>query len=130
MKKTLALILVLALAVILCVSCGPKPEEQKTEKTEGVVNYTIYNRTGETVTKLTIIDRNTENETTVGSIPDGDKYSLSMTVVLENGSPNLQFSFETKGSMYGGSIDKKDVPITLLPASTEGDRVSYTEPKD
>ena len=101
-----------------------------TEKTEGVVNYTIYNRTGETVTKLTIIDRNTENETTVGSIPDGDKYSLSMTVVLEDGSPNLQFSFETKGSMYGGSIDKKDVPITLLPASTESDRISYTEPKD
>ena len=129
MKKTFALILVLILAVILCASCGQKKEE-KNETTEGLVTYTIYNRTGETVEKLTLKDNNSKNELTVTGISDGSKNEASLTAVLENGAPSLQLSFETKTAQYAMPVMQKDVPLTLLPIAGEGEHVVFTEPKD
>ncbi len=129
-EKTLCLILALVLAVILCVSCGQKKEEEKKETTEGLVTYTIYNRTGETIEKLTLTDNNSQTELTANGIPDGDKHEVSLRVTLENGAPSLRLTFETKTSNYSELVMQKDVPITLLPVAGEGEHILFTEPKE
>ena len=130
MKKALAMILALALAVILCVSCSRKNEEAKTETTEGLVTYTIYNRTGETVDKLTFKDNLGKSVMTGSSIPDGSEYEFSMTVVLQNGAPSLTMSFETKTSQCGVQVMQKDTPITLLPVSGDGEYAVFSKPQE
>ena len=129
MKKVLALILVLVLAVILCVSCSQKKEE-KAETTEELVTFTFYNRTGETVDKLTIVDNISKREMTTSGLPDGAEHETGLTVVLENGAPSLTLSFETKTSQYGAPLMQKGGPVTLLPVTGEGDRVVFSKPED
>ncbi len=163
MKKIFALILVIALAAVVCVSCAKKeepkteapaetqaaevkeeakeeaPAEEKEEakeeapaeaKEETSVNYTIYNRTGETIIEITLTDKRGSSSVSGTAIADGESLGLSLSAVLEDGVPDLQLNFKTDSGEHSSSVMVKDSPITLLPLTSEGEVVSYEEPKE
>ena len=115
MKKVISvLVLVIAAAAIVCVSCAKK-EELK----DGKVNYTIVNNTGKKVTEITLSDRKSDNKTTgkagEGGLPDGQSIGIEMPVKLENDTTaDVMFSYTVEGGdSVTGSIMKVNGTITM-----------------
>ncbi len=77
-----------------------------------------------------IVDNISKREMATSGLPDGAEHETGLTVVLENGTPSLTLSFETKTSQYGAPLMKKGGPVTLLPVTGEGDRVVFSKPED
>ena len=97
MKKTIALILVLVLALVVFSSCAKKEEAPE----KGTVKYTIVNNTGKKVTETTLSDTRSENKVESkageGGLPDGQSIAYEMEVVLENNAPDVMFGFTVEG---------------------------------
>ena len=125
MKKVLILVMAVVM-VVLCASCS-----KQSEKTEEMIKYSIYNRTGEEITELSLEDSRSSNKATVAGIAAGEDCELGLTVVLEKNAPDITLNFSVaNGSQYMTKILQKDVPITLLPIASEGDIVSFTKPQE
>ena len=125
MKKTISMILLLSLAVVFCASCANR-EEPKTE--EALLFYTIYNRSGEDITRLTIADQKSVSKSESSRLPDGG--SIGITAVIENSEPMLTLTVETATGSHAAPIHVKDSPITVLPLYSNGDEFTFSEPKD
>ena len=100
MKKTilaLALVLVIALVAVVCVSCAKK--EDALEK--GNVSYTVVNNTGKNVTLITLSDTRSENKVEAaageGGLPDGQSTGIELPVMLEKNAPDVMFGFTVEG---------------------------------
>ena len=113
----LALILIIAAAAIVCVSCAKK--EEKAELPTEMLSYTVLNSTGRNVTEVVVEDRKGSTKMVTkpqeGGWQDGESISFSMNVTVENNAPDLGFSFTVEGgnSLYG-QVTRKDGVITLL----------------
>ena len=114
MKKIIALVLVLVLALVVFSSCSKK--EETLEK--GTVSYTIVNSTGKNVTEMTLSD--TRSDTKVESkagedgLPDGQSVALELQVMLEKNAPDVMFGFTVEGGdNLVGHIMQKSGTITL-----------------
>ena len=126
MKKILTLMLMAALAAVLCVSCAGKDEDRE----EALVTYTIYNFTDETITTLSMSDTRSKNKTVLKDFRDGEIRRFSMTAVVENNTPSLTLTFTTESSQqYTTKVFMRESPIILLPIDSEGEIVAFTEPK-
>lgn len=122
MKKILAIVLVLAMAVA-CVACSLN----RTAKTphEKMFTYTISNETGKTVDKAYIADDNSPSKADVvfsqGGLENGAKASVSLTAVPEkDGTPNLTASYTIGDTEYQGKVYEKEGTIRLT-ADAEAD---------
>ena len=126
MKKLVALILALAL-VLVCTACSKK----EPAKTEAMMTYTVYNRTGEAVTELTLTDDRTGKTFTGGPVEDGASVEMSINAVIESDAPDLSLSFTVAGgSTCQTKVIQKDCPITLLPVIGEEAAVSFEKPEE
>ena len=124
----LALALVLAVAVITCVSCAKKPEAP----VEGKVSYTVINNTGKNVTEITLADNRSENkvESKPGGsgLPDGESIGLELPVRLEKNAPDVMFGFTVEGGdNVVAHIMQQKGTITLVNGS-DGITFQLSEP--
>ena len=127
MKKTIALILLLALTAVFCASCANREEPRKEE---ALLFYTIYNRSGEDITRLTIADQKSVSKSESSRLPDGGSIGIGITAVIENNEPLLTLTVETATGSHAAPIHVKDSPITVLPLYSNGDVFTFTEPND
>lgn len=120
MKKTLAMIAVLLMAALVLASCAQNNETAK-KTTEETLNYTIYNRTGEVITELSISDKTGRTSTTARNLEVGLTSTASVgAVVDESGMPNLQIAYKTAGGKsVSATLNTKTDAITLLPDTVE-----------
>ena len=113
MKKIIALLLVLVMALVVFSSCAKK-EEPKTVK----VSYTIVNNTGKNVTETTLSDQKSSNKLESkageGGLPDGQSTGIEMEVQKEKDMIDVMFGYTVEGgdSMMG-PIVKENGTITL-----------------
>ena len=114
MKKMIALILVLVLALVVFSSCVRK-EAAKEEIAQ--ISITLVNKTGETVKDLSLKERIGSKKQALenGELADGQEITLTGETVVENGTPSLDFSFalESGNSMMTTIATKGDKIITL-----------------
>ncbi len=120
MKKKLAIIAVLLVAALVLASCAQNEETAK-KTTEETLNYTIYNRTGEVITELSIADKTGRTSTTARNLEVGHTSTTSVgAVVDENGTPNLQITYKTaSGKSVSATLNTKTEAITLLSDTVE-----------
>ena len=117
MKKTivaLALVLVIALVAVVCVSCAKKEEAL----TEGKVSYTVVNNTGKNVTLITLSDTRSENKVEAapqeGGLPDGQSVGIELPAMLEKNAPDVMFGFTVEGGdNVVAHIQHKTATLTL-----------------
>ena len=120
MKKTLAMIAVLLMAALVLASCAQNNETAK-KTTEETLNYTIYNRTGEVITELSISDKTGRTSTTARNLEVGLTSTASVgAVVDDSGTPSLQIDYKTAGGKaVSATLNTKTDAITLLPDTVE-----------
>ena len=114
MKKIIALVLVLVLALVVFSSCSKKEETPEKD----TVSYTIVNSTGKKVTEGTLSDTRgdgkVESKAGEGGLPDGQSIGLELQVVMENNAPDVMFGFTVEGGdNLVGHIMQKSGTITL-----------------
>ncbi len=114
MKKIIALVLVLVLALVVFSSCSKKEETPEKD----TVSYTIVNSTGKKVTEVTLSDTRgdskVESKAGEGGLPDGQSIGLELQVVMENNAPDVMFGFTVEGGdNLVGHIMQKSGTITL-----------------
>ena len=124
----LALVLILAVAVITCVSCAKKDNAL----VEGKVSYTIINNTGKNVTEITLADTRSDNkvESKPGGsgLPDGESIGLELPVKLEKNAPDVTFGFTVEGGdNVVAHIMQQKGTITMLNGS-DGITYQISEP--
>ena len=127
MKKVMALVLVLMLAVAICVSCAKKEEAAAPV----MVSYTVYNRSGVDIQKLTATDNVGKGQVAVESIANGDSGVIGLQVTPKDGVPNVTLSFEmADAQQYSTVMSVAESPVTLLPFTENGEITSLTAPQD
>ena len=113
MIKVLGLILVIALAVVLCVSCAKNAEEETAE-----MKVRLVNDSGADLTKITLKDRiGSERQAwTAESLADGSEVTITIKPAVKNGAPELDFFYTDGDTQYGSIISEKgDKTITFRP---------------
>ena len=100
------------------------------EKEEALLFYTIYNRSGEDITRLTIADQKSISKSESFRLPENGSIGIGITAVIENDEPFLTLTVETTSGAQATSINVKDSPITVHPLNYEGDIFTFTEPED
>ena len=111
----LALVLVIAAAAVVCVSCAKKEETPE----KGKVSYTIVNNTGKNVTEIILSDTRSEEKVVAtpaeGGLPDGESVGIEMDAMLEKNAPDVILDCTLEGvDKTGGHIIRKNGTITLL----------------
>lgn len=127
MKKSIALALVLVLALAVFSACQKQDESKDTQK-EATLQYTIYNRTGEKVTTFTMEDLQGPSRISASDLPDGLSSQFSITsAVDETGTPRIQIGYITE-SVQGANVilNEKTNAITLLPSGS----IEFKAPAD
>ena len=114
MKKMIALIVALVLGLVAFSACALK-EEAKEETAK--VSYTIVNKTGETVTDLTLKERigSSKQKWSDGKLANDQEVTLTTETVVVNGAPSFDFSYalESGNSMMTTITTRGDKIITL-----------------
>ena len=126
MKKVLGLVLVIALAVVLCVSCAKKAEEETAE-----MKIRLVNAAGMDITKITVKDRigSAKQEWATESLADGNEVSMTIKPAVKNGAPELDFSFTYGDNQHDTIIvEKGDKTITFKP-DADGNIIAEIESK-
>ena len=93
MKKIIALVLVLVMALVVFSSCAKK-EEAKEETAK--MNFTIINKTGETVKDVTLKEQKGSQQWSNVELANDQEVTITVDTVVENGN-NIQTSIMTKG---------------------------------
>lgn len=125
MKKVISvLVLVIAAAAIVCVSCAKKEEVFE----DGKVSYTVVNSTGKKVTLISLADTRSDNKMEAkpleGGLPDGQSVGIELNAKLEKNAPSVMFTFTVEGGdNLSAHISHKNGTITML---TEDGGLSYT----
>ena len=114
MKKMIALIVALVLGLVAFSACALK-EEAKEETAK--VSYTIINKTGETVTDLTLKERigSSKQKWSDGKLASDQEVTLTTETVVDHGAPSFDFSYtlESGNSMMTTITTRGDKIITL-----------------
>ena len=114
MKKMIALIVALVLGLVAFSACALK-EEAKEETAK--VSYTIVNKTGETVTDLTLKERIGSSKQALenGKLANGEEITITGETAVDNGAPSIDFSYalESGNSMMTTITTRGDKIITL-----------------
>ena len=114
MKKMIALIVALVLGLVAFSACALK-EEAKEETAK--VSYTIVNKTGETVTDLTLKERigSSKQKWSDGKLANDQEITLTTETVVDHGAPSFDFSYalESGNSMMTTITTRGDKIITL-----------------
>ena len=114
MKKMIALIVALVLGLVAFSACALK-EEAKEETAK--VSYTIINKTGETVTDLTLKERigSSKQKWSDGKLANDQEITLTTETVVDHGAPSFDFSYalESGNSMMTTITTRGDKIITL-----------------
>ena len=118
MKKIFALILVLVLALVVFSSCAKK-EEAKQE----TLKFPVYNRSGETITKLTIATGKGTSAISVGNIDDGAECEISQITV--DSDDTLKITVALKMVEVTFPLEKTAKAITVVP----GPNLEYVAPE-
>ena len=110
-KKVAALILVVALAVVLCVSCAKK------EETKGEVTFRIKNQLLNNIAILTLREKDSSAKqvwNTTNMVP-GQEIEMTVTTVMNNDAPNLELKLTTEfGEEYTAAINEKGNVKTIV----------------
>ena len=130
MKKIPALLLVLLAAALICASCAGREPESNEPAEARIVNYRVYNHTGEIISEMKMTctgsdgtDTLTVHPGTEGS-PDNN-YLLNGFSVNAAIQQNVKFSYKN-GSGYTLETDLPqdgDINIILLPREDGGIRI-------
>ena len=126
MKKVLGLVLVIALAVVLCVSCAKKAEEETAE-----MKIRFVNAAGMDITQITLKDRigSEKQEWATESLADGSEVAMTIKPAVKDGAPELDFSFNYGDNQHGTIIvEKGDKTITFKP-DADGNIIAEIESK-
>ena len=116
-KKTLILVLSLAAVLVLCVSCAAKKAEEK------MVDYRIFNSTGEKVVEITLRDSGGSQKVSVTPAEtDGwEEGAVSGFSVNVAEFDRVLLSWKTEsGYTFESSLPLKDTDVTLLPREDGG----------
>ncbi len=130
MKKSVYLVIALLMTILACSSCAKQKAAEET-----LIIYTIYNRTGESITRLALSDAKGSSATEVkhfpNGYPNGTGVQLGINAVTdENGLPNLKLTYETEsGYQCEVTVSQKDTPVMLLPAES-GEEISLHTPQE
>jgi len=118
MKKIFALILVLVLALVVFSSCAKK-EEVKQE----TLKFPVYNRSGETITKLTIATGKGTSAISVGNIENGANIEINQITV--DSDDTLKITVALKMVEVTFPLEKTAKAITVVP----GPNLEYVAPE-
>jgi len=115
MKKIIALVLVLVVALVVFSSCAKK-EEAKEETAK--IAYTIINKTGENVKDITLKEKiGSKNQEWGDKLLENDgEITITVDTVVQNGAPSIDFSYalESGNALLVEKIQTKgDKTITL-----------------
>ena len=124
MKKIIALVLVLVLALVVFSSCAKK-EEAKEETAK--MSITIINKTGETVKDLTMKEKigSKNQEWSQGELANDQEGTITIDTVVDNGAPNIDFSFALEsGNSILTNIHTKGDKIVTLKVDADGSAVA------
>lgn len=109
-KKIIALLLVLATALLVCVSCAGGGEP-------GDVSYKVINSTGENLAIVILKEKVDKGQvwTVTNMVPDQEG-EFTVYTNLNNGAPNLEFKVTTQsGVEYSMDLNQKgDKVITIM----------------
>ena len=111
-KKIIALVLVLVMALVVFSSCAKK-EEAKEETAK--MNFTIINKTGETVKDVTLKEQKGSQQWSNGELANDQEVTITVDTVVENGAPFINFSYalENGNNIQTSIMTKGDKVITL-----------------
>ena len=114
MKKIIALVLVLVMALVVFSSCAKK-EEAKEETAK--MSITIINKTGETAKDITLKEQKASKPQSwgQGELANDQESTITVNTVVENGAPFINFSYalENGNSIQTSIMTKGDKVITL-----------------
>ena len=113
MEKVFGLVLVIALAVVLCVSCAKIGGEETAE-----MKIRLVNASGLELAKITLKDRiGSEHRIwTAESLADGSEVTITIKPAVRNGAPELDFFYSSGDTLYADLIaEKGDRTITFRP---------------
>ena len=119
-KKIIALAVALVLALVVFTSCAKKEEVKEETAT---MSITIVNKTGETVTDLSLKERIGSHKQAVdeGKLVDGQEITFIMETVVDNGAPSLEFSYALEsGNSVQTTIATKGDKIVTLTVDADG----------
>ena len=126
MEKVFGLVLVIALAVVLCVSCAKIGGEETAE-----MKIRLVNASGLELAKITLKDRiGSEHRIWAAeSLADGNEVSMTIKPAVKNGAPELGFSFNYGDNQHDTIIvEKGDKSITFKP-DADGSIIAEIENK-
>ena len=113
MKKIVALILVLVVALAVFSACSKKEAKEET----GKMSITIINKTGETAKNIVLKERAGSKKQSWDSpeLANDQEIAFTIDTVLDQGAPNLEFSYalENGNSVNTSIIMKGDQTVTL-----------------
>ena len=130
MKKIPALILVLLAAALICASCAGREPEPNEPAEARIVNYRVYNHTGEFISEMKITSTGGDETGTLTVHPvtegsPGNNYLISGFSVNAAIQQNFKFSYKSES----GYTLETDLPqdgdknIILLPREDGGIRI-------
>ena len=119
MKKIIALVLVLVLALVVFSSCAKKEAKEETAK----MSITIINKTGETARDITLKEQKAAKPQSWsnGELATEQQITIEVNTVVENGAPFINFSYSLEnGSNYQTSIMTKGDKVITLTIGEDG----------
>lgn len=119
MKKIIALVLVLVLALVVFSSCAKKEAKEETAK----MSFTIINKTGETARDITLKEQKAAKPQSWsnGELANEQQITIEVNTVVENGAPFINFSYSLEnGSNYQTSIMTKGDKVITLTIGEDG----------
>ena len=123
MKKIIALVLVLVLALVVFSSCAKQEAKEETAK----MSFTIINKTGETARDITLKEQKAAKPQSWsnGELATEQQITIEVNTVVENGAPFINFSYSLEnGSNYQTSIMTKGDKVITLTIGEDGSPVA------
>ena len=118
MKKIIALVLVLVLALVVFSSCAKETKEETAK-----MSITVINKTGETAKDITLKEQKAAKPQSWsnGELANEQQITIDINTVVENGAPFVNFSYSVEsGNSYQTSIMTKGDKVITLTIGEDG----------
>ena len=130
MKKIPALLLVLLVAALICASCAGREPESNEPAEARIVNYRVYNHTGEIISEMKVTSTGSDGPSSL-TVHPGTEGSPDSNYLINSFSDNAaihhsaKFSYKTAGgfTMEVDLPQDGDINIILLPPEDGGIRI-------
>ena len=110
-KKLIGLVLAVGLVIVLCVAFARRAETETDD-----LKIRFVNETGAEITDITLKERigALHQEWSIGTLASGGKSELTMTTVVKDGNPDLDFLYTSGSTRYRTLfLEKGDRTITF-----------------